>query len=193
MPSQAQIQATILTAQLKLANMVLANTQAEKGGNTSVNWWPAQRFSFNIKALLRQYNLGDYTSTQVQAIYRCVNTLIGFDSTLNQLDPNYQPPGNTIIIQTAGNFTQSGRIPFGPTPVLTITNWPTLYYPIYGDNPEIQVYTGDPVNGYQLDEQTLPVPVFPSNDITQRLQSISWTWGIPTQGYYVISGKKPSS
>jgi hypothetical protein len=193
MPSQAQLQATILTAQLKLANIVLTNVNAEKGGNTAVNWWPAQRFSLNIKALLRQYTLGDYTSASLQAVYRCVTTLIGFDATLNQIDPNYQSSGNTIIIETTGNFTQSDRIPFGPVNSLVIDNWVTNYYPIYGDNPEVQIFIGNATDGYQQDEQTTPVPAFPGNDITQRLQSLTWTWGVATSGYYIISGKKPSS
>lgn len=191
MPTQQQIQNTILTAQLKLADIVLGNSQAEAGGNTQVNWWQAQRFSLNIKALQRQYNLGDYTSAGVQSVYKCVNVLIGFDSTLNEIDPNYQPPGNTIIIENTGNFTQSDRVPFGPSFTLVINDWPDNYYPIYGDNPEIQVFTGNSTDGYTLDSDTVPTPVFPGNDITSRLQSISWTWGALTSGYYIISGKKP--
>jgi|SRR5579863_8853435 len=134
--------------------------------------------------------INDATTT---AIYELLlDETAAYNGTGVVYNPNVIIPGQTVIVQTSGNFTQSGRIPFGPTPLLVIDNWSTNYYPTYGDNPEIQIFVGDNINGYQQDEQTAPVPVYPANDITQPLQSISWNFTIPTSGYYIISGKKPS-
>lgn len=190
--TQDQIQATILSAQLKMADMVLANTTAEMGGSTNVNWYPAQRFFLNIKALQRQFNLGDYASVAVQAIYKCLSTLIGFDSTLNQIDPNYQPPANTIIVNEIGTDYEEGIIPFTNETIVSLTGYPTNYYPTYGNYPKVVIYNGNETDGYREDEGTAPVPLYVGNDFTQPLLSITWTYPFPTSGYILISGRNPN-
>lgn len=98
MPDATAIQNTILQSQLKAANLILSNTTAEIGGNLTVDWTPATQWYLNIQALVKQYNLGDYTSTQTLVIYDCLNNLLGLDTTVIVVDPNYQPPGGQIVV-----------------------------------------------------------------------------------------------
>lgn len=102
MPTQIEVQNTILQAQLKFANIVLANTTAERGGNFSVCWDSAVQFYLNINALQRQFDLGDYVSSGAVAIYACLNKLIGYDPSVIVVDPHYQPfDGDIVIINPA--------------------------------------------------------------------------------------------
>ncbi len=168
-------------------NLTLINSGMLPTNTALINF-----LNLNILGLMFQSNRPDYTSQTTVTIYNRLLELIGIDTANNNLDPNFQNEANTIIVVDSGNFTQSARIPFGLTYSLTLNNWPTLYFPTYGDNPEIQIFVGDNVNGFQQDTATVPIPVFPANDISQPLQSISWTWPVLTQGYYIISGQKPA-
>ena len=104
MPTQLQIQNTILSAQYAMAVKVLANSNAEAGGNFAVNWWPAAQYYLNIQALQRQLNLGDYTSSQCLSIYDCLNKLLGYNTAVNTVDPNYQPPSGGIIVVNPATY-----------------------------------------------------------------------------------------
>jgi len=104
MPTQTQIQNTILQAQQQAAGIILANTVSEQGGATNVNWWPSTLWYFNITALTKQYNLGDYTSNQCIAVYDCLNVMLGLDTSVVSIDPNYQPPSGTIIITNPNSY-----------------------------------------------------------------------------------------
>jgi hypothetical protein len=178
------------------ANAVLiGNLRAKEALGCYPNWNTAMCQGLKIKSGFWSLNMEDYSSVPSVDIY---NQLLVIGSSWFggiAFDPNAQLPGNTIILGgVESDFTQSERIPFTANTTLTISNWPTNYWPTYGDNPEIQVFTLDSEDGqYKEDTNTVPTYVYPGNDFTQRLDSIVWTWPIVTTGYYVISGKKPNS
>lgn len=97
MPTQSQIQNTLLQSQLAAANIILDNTLAEIGGNSNINWLSAVRFYINIFSLEKQFLSGDYTSNGTISIYDCLNNLLGLDNSMITIDPNYQPPSGQII------------------------------------------------------------------------------------------------
>lgn len=104
MPTQLQIQNSILSGQLLAANISDANRVQLQGAN-EVDWGFADSLLRNVAALQRQYNLNDYTSDGTLAVYECLNSLIGYDPEVNVIDPNYQPPsGVIIIVETPGDF-----------------------------------------------------------------------------------------
>lgn len=104
MPSQIAIQNTILQSQLKAAYVIKALTDAEISGRLDTDWFSATRWYFNIQALQKQFNLGDYTSTQTVAIYDCLNVLIGLDTSVIVVDPNYQPPSGNIVVVNPASY-----------------------------------------------------------------------------------------
>lgn len=199
MPSNTQIQNTLLSARLLMANMVLTNVNAETGGDLNVDWHPATRYYLNIKALQRQFNLGDYISANTVAIYDCLNTLMGYNIAPNVIDPNYHIPGSIInIVTPVSVFNESGPIYFNLTVspyVLTISNWQTNYYPLYGDKPALlMIVTVDNSSGQPVwtqDTATVPTYSFVGNDPGQHTTDITWTFGAPTSGYILIGGLKP--
>lgn len=193
MPSSTAIQNTILSSQLAMAKLVLANVTAEMGGSTNQDWIPATRYYLNWKALQRQFNLGDYTSVQCVAIYDCLNFLLGYNVAQNVIDPNYQPNNTPIVVTNAGamGYVTSPNIVFTGQTTITLANWQTVYAPDYGQFPEILLYTTQ--GGVdQQDTQTQIIPVY-SSDPTSVLESISWSYPVPTTGYYRITGSIPTS
>lgn len=135
MPNANQVQQSILSAQLKLANLINANTTALMGGILSVEWGYIKRFNRVTKAVLRQYNLSDFTSVNFTIAYDCLLNLIGFDTTVNTIDPNFQNPAFSIGITipftpTILNKTQANLIDAGGG------NW---YLP-YLDNSGVPIY-----------------------------------------------------
>lgn len=134
MPTQTQVQNTILSGQLQLANLVLANTNKEAGGCNNVDWFPAWRYYLNIKAVQRQFNLADYSSDYFLAVYSCLVNQIGFDPAVNFIDPNYQPPSGTIVVTnpnsylspvvlTFDSFDPASQLPDGGRTTYRNSNW----------------------------------------------------------------------
>lgn len=195
MPTQQQIQNTLLSAELALANLAVANFTQLSAGDWKLNWSPLRRYNRNIKALNYQYGIQDYTSSTTLQLYDCLNTLIGFDTTVNNLDPNFQTPTSPIIVVQAGAFgyVQSLNIVFAGVTGITLANWQTNYAAIYGQNPTIELWTTQgTVN--QEDTQTQPIYNYSTpGDPTSVLQSIAWTYPIATSGYYVIKGTVATS
>lgn len=100
MPTQLQIQNTILSAGLLMANLVEKNRLLLVGGTPkgNIDWKAAQWFYLNINALQRQYNAKDYTSAATLSVYDCLQSKIGFNPGLNNIDPNYQFSGGVILL-----------------------------------------------------------------------------------------------
>lgn len=111
-------------------------------------------------------------------------------------NPNYVPPagGTVVVINPSGalNFVKSNNIPFNTDHVI-LANWQTLYAPLYGQNPSIEIFT-DQGGVDQKDTQSAPIYNYatPGNEST-LLQSIEWTYFGTTDGYYTISGVVPGS
>jgi len=177
MPTQSEIQQTILSAQLIAANKTEANRITLAGGALSAKWGFIRRITRLCIAVLRQYNLQDYTSTNFLIVYDKLVTAIGVDTTVNTIDPNFQNPAFTIGITT----------PFAPIDIVRSGNqlldagggnW---YLPFLDDNgnpfatsviPIFITINGVELVGSTLDTTSPPAPPsriygFPNNDPTQ--------------------------
>lgn len=89
------VQNTLLTAQLKLANMVDANVVAEMGGNLSIKWTSIKKATRGVNVVANRIGLGDTSSSAFQSAYACLTAFIGTFAG-GAIDPNAQNP-NTII------------------------------------------------------------------------------------------------
>lgn len=94
---QSQVQGTLLTAQLKAANMTLANITVLQGGQLYVDWYPVTKAQRGINAVGRQYALGDYSSLEFLTAYACLQGFVGTYGG-GTIDPNAQNPGITIEV-----------------------------------------------------------------------------------------------
>lgn len=104
MPTQTQIQDTILSASYKNALLVQNNYNYTNAGNTAQKESLIQWAWLNIAGLQFRFDLGDYTSSTTTTIYDRLNLFIGFDTDINSIDPNAQIPGTTIIIVNPSGF-----------------------------------------------------------------------------------------
>lgn len=105
MPSQQAIQDTILSAQYKLAILVQDNYDLINSGNPQQNYPLINYLRLNITGLSYQLNRPDYTSSTTLTIYDRLNQIIGFDTTINSLDPNAQIPNTIIQIINPAGYT----------------------------------------------------------------------------------------
>lgn len=189
MATPSEIQATIFTGELKVANLVDANIVALQGGIISTKWGLIKSGTRAIKAVLRQYNLGDYSSPQMLTAYSCLSDFVGIYAGGN-IDPNAQVGGIiTVNVPVLQNFN-SDKIPFVTTdlnPQLILANYNLNYLPLYGNNPDLAIYitTAD----YTGDEQTPPTLTYETpGDETSNITQILWDYGVATTGYIQISG-----
>ena len=187
MPTANDIQNTILTASLLMANDCIDNLAQLNVGNSEVYWASIRRLNRNITALQYQHDTEQYTSSQTVMLYNCLNSLIGFDTTVNNIDPNFQNPAIIIEIEGGNGLNVSGPIFFNAQTV-TISNWQTSFVETYGNYPDIDIYDLD---GFPQTSTTARL-VYPGNDPTQPLASVTWGYVGVTQGYYIIKGQNPN-
>jgi len=171
MPNQAQVLQTILSAQLIAANKTNANGSTLSGGGLKVSWSFIDRIHVFTQAVLRQYNLGDYVSPEFLTVYDCLVNMVGLDTTVNTIDPNFQNPEFIIgvttpfapiqIVRTQNNLIDAGGgnwyLPFVDN---NGNPFPSGAVPIFIEIDGIQL------NGYTLDTSTIPARIygFPNND-----------------------------
>jgi hypothetical protein len=188
MITQDQVQNTILTAQLIMANLVEDNrVKLTKGAPLgSVSWKEAQEYYLNIQALSRQFNMGDYNSSEAVAVYICLSEKIGLDPTLNEIDENYQPPPNSIVI-TQDVTANATRILFNAQTTISLSGYQATYSILYGNFPDISIWVSNGDGTYTQDTATVPTIINIDSDINLP-DSYTWTYPIPTTGYIQISG-----
>lgn len=140
-----------------------------------------------IRALTFQLN-AEVIDKDTLSLYKClINALGGFGATYT-IDPNVVIPGKEIIIIDEGLYND-GKIPFN-TDILTLADYQSIYYPLYGNNPNIAVYTG--AGGvYTQDTGTVPTITYVDGNISLGIEEITFSFPFPTQGYIQISGKQP--
>lgn len=132
-------------------------------------------------------NVNDATTTAIYELLLQENA--SYDGAGVVVDPNVIIPGHIIVVDGGGSdFLESAPIFFNGT-VISIPNWNTVFYPTYGNFPDIRIFTIDGTR----DTATVPTYNYTSGDPNQPLLSIEWTYPIATSGYYIISGKKPQS
>jgi hypothetical protein len=100
MPTQTDVQNLILSARLQRAALVNNNRVSISLGGQPVKLTEISQYKLTIKAL--QYLLPDLTSDTFYAIYNCLTKLVG-QSGVPSINPNYQAPNTTIIIEGGGS------------------------------------------------------------------------------------------
>lgn len=106
MPTLQQFQNVILSAELQMANLIEADRLKFVIGKTPTDAKEIDRYNNNILALSHQvYGRVDYTSLTTLSLYDCLNNLVGVDTSTATLDPNYQAPNTTIVIEQGGATT----------------------------------------------------------------------------------------
>jgi len=104
MPSQSNIQATLLSAAYKNALAVQANYNFILIGGQPRNEASINFICLNIDGLQYQFDLGNYNTSTTITLYDRLNRYIGFDTTANSLDPHAQIPGTEIIIVNPAGY-----------------------------------------------------------------------------------------
>ncbi len=181
----------ILTAQLKLANITLANITALQGGALSVNWDTAIKGNRGILAVQNRYLLGDTSSVAFRIAYACLTSFVG-QYAGGAIDPNAQNPGTVISVINTGSKINSTIYPFVNQTTISLLSYQSGYYPLYGNKPYLQIFVADGVGGFTPDYGTAPdyTYVVP-NDATSGIVSVTWGYGIATTGYVLVSGVQP--
>jgi hypothetical protein len=188
MPNQTDIEQTILNGSYALGVLSNNNYTLINRGSLPVRENFIQFFRLNLQALEDQYGLGDYTSNSTVIIYDRINGFIGMPANAT-LDPNFQNTGivynvNTVV-NAKSNFT---RIPFNGVTSVSLSNFQSVYAPIYGDDAIVTIWvTSDNFATVQQDTGTTPTIVNAGGDINKP-DSYTWTYAIATTGYVQING-----
>lgn len=193
MLTEQQYATVVFTA--SRANAVLTQTIRNKEAlGCYPKWGTASCQSLKIKSGYFSLDVQDYSSVASVDIY---NQLLDIGSTWTGgivFDPNYQNPTSPIVIVQGGAFgyVKSPNIPFNTNHVI-LNNWQTVYAPLYGQNPTIEIFT-DQGGVDQKDTQSAPIYNYATpGDESTLLQSIEWTYPFTTLGYYTISGVVPGA
>lgn len=191
------VQNNILTAELKVANMVDKNVLSEMGGALSTNWKSITKATRAINVISWKHSIGDIASPAFESAYACLLSFIGTYAA-GAINPNAQQPGQTVITIPVLIGYNKNTIPFNKPIGVTnfvLSNYNTTYKMLYGNNPDpLSIYT---IQGgiEQLDEQTAPIidRIDPSN-INSDINDITWEYGsdIAVIGYVLIGGVAPA-
>lgn len=195
MPTQQQVQTTIQSAQYKLATLTQRNLTLILNGGIAIKENFINYFRLNLHGLQYQNELLDYTSSTTVIIYNRLLGLIGIDTNVYSPDPDYQNPTNPInnIVTVVGYNINKYRFETTDlSPTAIFDNYHELYYPLYGNNPVLALYTEN--SDYIGEEQTPPIITFATpGDAGTDIVSIRYEFGIGTMGELQMSGKAPSS
>jgi hypothetical protein len=192
MPTQTQVQQIILSAEWKRANLIFNRYTALTAGFKTYYENEIRRYRYLIAAVTRQYQLGDYTSTNFQIVYDCLSTLVGIDTSVNTIDPNYKGPNTIINVVSGGggSTVNSTQILFSNQTTVSITGYQAEYATEFGKNPlSVQIFVSDGVGGFAPDYGTAPDFTYAvPNDPSSGVSSITWGYPVPTSGYISIFG-----
>lgn len=176
-------QDTVYTGQLKIANMVLTNTQSLMNGALKVSWRQATKATRGILCVQNQLNIGDTSSPNFLIAYACLQAFIG-QYGAGAIDPNAQNPGTTINVNNLVNFNQT-KIVFSNVTSLTLSNYNTVYAPFYGNDPILGIVLDTEFGDFQyIPVYTYAIPGNASSAIT----AITYNFVTAVSGYLSISG-----
>lgn len=182
------VQDVIYTGELKIAQMVLANTNALINGALKVNWLPAKRATRGVLCVQNQLNIGDTSSANFLKAYTCLQAFIG-QFGAGAIDPNAQNPGTTINITNVVAFNQA-KLTFSNVTSFTLANYNTVYAPFYGNNPILAVVLDSLFGDYQ----DIPVYTYATpGDSSSAITAITYTFAESVSGYLSISGPQQAS
>jgi hypothetical protein len=187
-----QQQYTDVVYRASRANAVLTQTlRTQEGLGYYPDWSIVSCQSLKIKSGKWSLLIGDYTSEASVDIYNQLLTIGASWSGGIVLDPNAQTPGTTIVTVPVLQNLNDDKIPFTTTsgsPQLILSNYNTLYAPLYGNNPIVRpyIYSGGFADG---DEQTAPQITYATpGDPTSAITQILWDYPVATSGYVQITG-----
>jgi len=112
------VQDVVNSAELKLANLILANGNALTAGALSVNWQLIIKANRGILCVQNQVNVGDTSSPNFLSAYACLQNFVG-QYAGGAIDPNAQNPNTIINVTTPGfeptvlDFTQANLVSDG--------------------------------------------------------------------------------
>lgn len=188
MPTLDTYQQAILSAQLIAANLCTANLNQIKVGNSDVSYNRIKLFQYYTVGLGFQLNQLDYTSSTTLTIYDRLSSLMGLDTTANVIDPSYQAPNTTIIVEGGGGTAKSEPIYFTNQTTVTITAYQNTYAPQFGNSPVLQIYVSNGDGTYSQDTGTTPTITYVGGIIANGINTITWSYGLPTSGFIIIMG-----
>jgi len=124
MPTQSQVQETILTAQLKCADISNTNRVNSMSGVGRVSWALVRFIGLFISAVSNQYEIGDFSSVGFLSCYDSLCKLVGsYGSGI--IDPNAHGSGFIIDVTVPPSIIAPVvQISFTNVTGLTI-NWQT--------------------------------------------------------------------
>lgn len=169
------------------ANAILTQTlRAKEALGCYPKWNEASCQLLKIKSGLYSLSVGDYSSAASVDIY---NQLLDIGSTWFggiSFDPYAQFPDTTIIINN-GSVISALRIPFTSLTTVTLSNYQATYSTVYGNFPDISIWTDNGDGSYTQDTATVPTVINLGGDINVP-DSYTWTYAIPTSGYIQLNG-----
>lgn len=175
---------TLLTAELKNANIVDANIIALQAGKLSTSWQQAIKAQRGINVITWKLSIGDTSSPSFQAAYACLQGFVG-NYTGGAISPDAQNPNTTIVVNNTGTIVNSAKIPFTNTTNVELLNYNLSYKSIYGNNPDVSFWLNDTTQ----DTSTPPEITYATpGDITSDITQIVWDYPLPVSGYIQISG-----
>lgn len=111
MPTQSNVETTILNAEYKLATLVNNNLALINMGGLAIKEQFLTYFNLNLKGLIYLNNQANYVSTTTNTIYDRLNGFIGIPQGA-VIDPSFQNSGITIIIQNPIGYLSPMDIPW---------------------------------------------------------------------------------
>lgn len=97
-----QISTTLLNAKYALAVYVNNDIVLMNGACQPKSWAVNMAYNAVIKGLEYQNNRQDYTSDLTYSLYKKVVGIAGYTGNIPSIDPNYQAPNTTIIVDITG-------------------------------------------------------------------------------------------
>lgn len=127
------VQTNLLTAQLKVAQMVDKNVLAEMGGSLSTNWKNITKATRGINVINWKLSIGDITSPGFQSAYACLLSFIGTTAG-GTINPNAQNPGTVIDVVSPIpqplTFTEANLVDADPPNGQWYLPWTSPYTPV---------------------------------------------------------------
>lgn len=133
MPTQANVQQTILNGSYSLMKLVDNNLNLVMSGAEAIREGFIQWFQLNLQALTDQYNVSDYTSTTTVTLYDRINKFVGIPYGAT-IDPNFQNPGTVIDVVSPIpqplTFTEANLVDNDPPNGQWYLPWTSAYTPV---------------------------------------------------------------
>lgn len=202
MPTLEQIVDKQTRAKLVHADMVAKANALETRGGVYAEWNRIYALRATMDGMDNLVTFEDYVSVNAVRLYKLLECFVAsrFPDGAN-LNPYAQQDPGVIYVGNQPPDPQSEysfqKIFFNNATEVTLSNYHTVYYPLFGNGPTLAVYNkfinpDTDVPYYSRDEQTGEDVTYRNGDPQDDILTITWSYGVPTSGYILISGKKPA-